>query len=542
MAEQIANINTRSKIDVWDIESYKNYFCTGFIDRDNVLHMHYLVNNKEDEKLVIQACVDSGYTFRTYNLSKDASVLLKKFKKITPKVSTDSLLGNFLDWSDEHVIQDDDAINLAYNSLSYDIQMIEYLKKSIIGNRVQTTTEALRAYSDTLINNTALRSNTTEYEKYNGQVDAAFLNETMIEKGRPTIGLKTLVGLKGGSIIESESNKSGYSKDVYMDTLYNINDISELRDVVFPGKMEQTLNIRKKLLESYPSLDANNVTPNSTSAKFVEYIVAPDGPIDDIPVVDFMYPAKHIAKKLGVPQTDILEDTKQWYIENVYKVVSKHNPKAANDHLAKFLTIYDYYAYFRGKNWNESSRHAMKYGIPAHPKSERRDILRQFGTYILLIDKYGNNSYTYENFSAGGIHGAEIFKEQLERDRQRIKELRDKYKYISAIPKSEKVPGALLSLIKVQSRTNYKGYPQHLMHEIPYLYHQTTPVDEILDPEDFTPFLYTEKQDKTTGEIKGSEGLIKRYAYTSSGHTVHQDFAGYYPMRVTRSQLKRLCA
>ena len=48
----------------WDVESYENFFCAGFINDDDILEMHYLVNSKEDEALVLEACKDSGYTFR----------------------------------------------------------------------------------------------------------------------------------------------------------------------------------------------------------------------------------------------------------------------------------------------------------------------------------------------------------------------------------------------------------------------------------------------------------------------------------------------
>lgn len=504
----------------WDIESYRNFFCCGFLDENDHLEMHYIVNSEEDRSKVEAACQNSKYSFTLYDLKIDASKLVHHFKKQIPSSGERSLIGEFLGM-EEKKVESRTEYYVAYNSLSYDIQMIDFLLKSIIANRVQTTTESLRAYSDTLINDTARRVNTKDYEMFANQVDSAFLNETMIDCGKPTIGLKTLVGVKGGSIIESESNKTGWSNDIYEDTLYNINDISELRDVVFPDKMELTMKVRQQLLDSYPSLKANGVTLNSTSAKFVEYIVSPDGPIDDTPTVSFMYPAKHVANKYGIEQFDVLEDTKQWYIENVYKVVLKNNPHAARKNLAKFMSIYNFYASFRGKNWNESARHLMKYGIPAQPKSERRELLKTYGTYLPLIDKYGNDSYTYENFSAGGIHGAEINKEQLLQDRAKIKYLRDTYKHISAIPKKE-VSAALLNLIKFQSRTSYGDYPVSLSHEIPFLASKTQMVDEILDPDDFTPFMVSSKS--------GAESIIERYKYTSIGESVHQDFAGYYPM------------
>ena len=509
-----------SKKQFWDIEAYENYFCCGFVDEYDFLEMHYIVTNDDDRKEVIRACEDSGLEYVAYDLTKDATVFIEHFRKIIPSDGKSSLLSDFLGITEEVVLPKED-VYISFNGISYDIQMIDKITQSILSGKVQTTPETLRLYSDSLIDNTARRVPTLPYELYANQVDAAYLNETMMEEKRPTIGLKTLIGTKGGSIIESESNTSGVSNDIYGDTLYNINDCKELKDVVFPGKLEQTLTIRQALLKKYPSLRENKVTPNSTSAQFVENIVAPYEPIDDDPVVSFMYPAKHIAEEKGVEQMDMLEYTKEWYIENVFKVIMKRNPAAAKKHLAKFMTIYDFYASIRGKNWNSSARHFMKYGIDPLPKTERRALMGRYGTYLPMIDKNGIDSYTYVNFSLGGIHGAEVFATQLEQDRAEIRELREKYGKISQIPKG-KVSTALLNLIKAQSRTQYNGFPQSLSHEIPYFFKNTEEVDDILDPEEFTPFMYQQKYDV--------EKLIKRYRYTSAGESVHQDFAGYYPM------------
>lgn len=511
----------------WDIESYRNLFCAGFLDDNDFLEMFYIVNNEEDRDQVRKACAVSKYKFKMYDLTKDASRLMYHFEKRIPR-EENSILSEFLGLTDKEIKPKEDWY-IGYNTLGYDIQMIDYLLKSVLANRVQTTTETLRKFSDTLINDTARRVNTKDYEMYANQVDAAFLNETMIESNRPTIGLKTLVGTKGGSIIESESNKTGYSNDIFYDVLYNINDISELRDVVFPGKMALTFDVRKSLLERYPTLKENKITVNSTSAKFVEFIVSPYEPIDDIPTVSYMYPAKHICEKLGVEQKDMLEYAKDWYMENVFKSVYKHNPAAAKKHLTKFMSIYEYYDNFRGKNWNDSMRHLMKYQIQPEPKANRRKLLDDYGVFIPFIDKYGNDSYTYANFSSGGIHGAEIFYAQLEQDRRKIAELREKYVYISRIPSGE-VSQALLNLIKAQSRTQYKDYPVSLSHEIPKFMKLTEQVDEILDPNEFTPYMYN--------STKKCEDIIERYKYTSTGMSVHQDFAGYYPMRATRFVVK----
>lgn len=506
----------------WDIESYRNLFCCGMLDDNNHLEMFYRVNNATDEAEVLRACQDSGYKFTTYDLTKDMSRFIWHFQKRIPRSSTTSLLASFLNEDDKEVLPKENWY-FGYNTLHYDIPMCDHLIQSSLSNKLQTTAESIRNFSDRLVSGSTPYFDTSPYERYANQVDCAYLNEKMIKHGRVTIGLKTLVGTRGGSIIESASNKTGYSKNIYDDVLYNINDIVELRDVVYPGVMQTAFKVRESLLNTFPSLKAHGITVNSSSAKFVEYIVSPDKPIDDIPVVSYMYPAKHIAKKLGVKQTDVLEDTKNWYMEYVFKRVAKHNKAAAMAHLVKFLSVYEYYSSFRNKNWNDSALQAMTYGIEAHSKSERRDVLDKYGTYLPLIDEYGNDSHTYMNFSVGGVHGAEINYAQLKRDREKIQYLKDTYGKISMIPKKE-VSTSLLNLIILQSRTQYKNYPQHLSHEVAYMYHNTEQTDTILEPSEFTPYMYD------SGPKKRKEILIGRYSYTSIGKSIHQDFSGYYPM------------
>ena len=415
----------------WDIESYDNLFCVGFLDEADHLDMFYLC---EDHQAVERACRDSGYDYTCYDLKTEGNLLKEYMANPVPSDGSPTLLSQFLG-VDNEVVKPKEDWYFAFNCINYDIPMIDYVLKSMVSGRVRVSTEALRKYSDMVINATRSVMNTTPYLRYGNHVDVAFLNETKIEGGRPTAGLKTLVGILGGSIIESESNKTGHSENIYEDILYNINDIAELKHTVFPGFLQQKFKVRKTLLEKYPHLKDYGVTVNSTSAQFVEGIVSPDKPIEDTPTVTYLYPAPHIAKELGVPRTDILEDTKNWYMKRVYEPIRKVDPKAANVHLAKFMSIYQYYDFYRGKNWNESTTHLLNHGIPPHTKSERKVADRTFGVILPFIDRNGNESPSYVRFSIGGIHGAEINQKQLDQDRAKIRELKEKYGYISKIPK-----------------------------------------------------------------------------------------------------------
>lgn len=511
----------------WDIECYDNLFCVGFLDDNDFLDMFYLVESIRDEEEVLRACRDSGYKFAAYDLKSDGMKLAEYMKNPIPSDGSPTLLSSFLG-VDNEVVKPKEDWYFAYNCINYDIPMIDYVLKSMVSGRARVSNEALKKFSDRLINATKAIVNTTPYLLYGNHVDLAFLNETKVEQNRPTVGLKTLSGILGGSIVESESNKSGHSEDIHYDILYNINDIAETKKRVFPGFLQNKFKTKLRLLQKYPHLKEHGITVNNTSAKFVEFIIAPDKPIKDNPVMTLMYPAPHMAKEFGCEPFDVLEDTKDWYMKNVYEPVSKINKQAADMHLAKFMNIYAYYDYFRGENWNESASHMFEYGIKPKTKLDRKRADRTFGVILPFMDKNGNESPSYARFSIGGIHGAELNQKQLDQDRAKIRELKEKYGYISKLPKNC-CSRALLNLIIAQSRTSYNGYPVRLSHEIPLFYQNTECVDEIVDPEQFSPYM-VQKEKSINGLYDYQEDLLNRYKYTTSGNSAHQDFASYYPV------------
>lgn len=512
----------------WDIECYDNLFLCGFQDDNDFIEMFYLSNEPQE---VIRALEDCPYAYAAHDLTKDGLLLKEFMENPIPSDGRPTMLSEFLGTSNRIVKPKEDWY-FAYNCMNYDIPMIDYVIKSMLGGSVRVSTIKLRAFSDRLIAGSSRATGIVKpYIEYGNHVDVAFLNETKIEEGRPIVGLKTLVGMLGGSIIESESNKTGHSKSVYDDTLYNINDIAELKHTVFPGFLSSRFKIKRNLLNKYPHLKNAGVTVNATSARFVEHVIAPEKPLTDMPVMDYMYPHPAMAKENGVEPFDALDNFRDWYMEHVFGPVWKENSKAAALHLAKFQSIYDYYSYFRNKNWNDSVRQLMAYGINPEPYENRKIPDKTFGVILPLLDRRGKESASYIRFSLGGIHGAEINQKKLEKDREIIGLLRSTYKTISAIPKGA-CPPALKNLIIEQSRTPYKNYPVRLSHEIPWFYQNTERVDEILQPEDFSPYMVKRKvihrKDKT--ETLYKEDVLERYRYTSSGLAAHQDFESYYPV------------
>lgn len=533
-----------SKIDwpkrFWDIEVWNDLFLWGVKLDKNKYELHYLAANEEIRQAVLKACeikrmMNGGNTIAVYDLSRDASKLKYHMRQVRPQMTKNAVLMKYLN-STPADVKPKQAWYLSFNGLGYDLPMMEYVLRAITNNRLQTTPQTLRDYSDQLISNRdgrGTRSNAKEHELHGNQIDIAKLEEKLWQEGTLVKGLKTIVGMMGGNIVETESNITGVMTDPVQDVLYHFNDLDISRWIFEITKLSKTFEIRTTLSEMYDTLRAYGITQNGTSAKHVEYIVSPHAHIQDNPVVDFMYPAEHVAKRHGIERFDVLEYFRTWYIQNVYAQVSKFNKRMALVQLAKFNSIYNSFAYIRGKNTNILDSHYAQYGIPSVARHElKAQMNRLFATHLMLIDRHGRESGTYVKFSLGGIHGADYYQEQLEQDRAKIRELRTMYKKVSKIP-GHAVSPQLLALIRKQSRSQYMDYPEAMSHEIPEFYKNTVEVDDIIAPEDFGPFCVepaTDPKKKKLGAV--SETLLDRYRYTSISKVVHQDFAGYYPMLI----------
>ena len=148
--------------------------------------------------------------------------------------------------------------------------------------RLQTTDykphlQTLRDYSDQLISNRdgrGIRSNNKDHELHGNQIDIAKLEEKLWNEGVLVKGLKTIVGMMGGNIVETESNITGVMTDPVQDVLYHFNDLDISRWIFEITKLSKTFEIRTTLSEMYDTLRAYGITQNGTSAKHVEYIVS----------------------------------------------------------------------------------------------------------------------------------------------------------------------------------------------------------------------------------------------------------------------------
>lgn len=388
-------------------------------------------------------------------------------------------------------------------------------------------------------------------------IDVARLNEKLQK-----VGLKRLLGMLGLQIMESEKLENDTrinTLEEFADLLaYNISDVVNLQ-LLFEHKVYQNaFNVRGQLLKTFPAtvygqkkgyaqdgrempVDVGNYTNirkdrlarDSTSAKFVEYAIAPYKPIKDIPAVSFIYPSEFEAKKLGIKQTDILEDTKRFFEENV---TANPNDQAHKD----FMEIYNFYDSIRGHNFNSSKAYMQHYGEATEAKNNQyiRGLMSKYNTNLFYHhkDAQGNvyRSSCLANFSIGGIHGAEVNTTLFNQDLTEYQNERAIQDYVESL-----YPSATDAL----NGPTYITLPEHL--PLTDRVKKKINDDGTIKIRDFVKSGSTKKKGawrsipgvdlfkKGKGEA-GSWSVQDKYKFVSVGPSHHEDFTSYYPLLLSR--------
>lgn len=386
-------------------------------------------------------------------------------------------------------------------------------------------------------------------------IDVARLNEK--SQG---IELKRLLGTLGLQIKEShkfESNEQIDTLEEFADRLScNIYDVLNLQTLFEQKIYQKSFNIRGRLLNDYPqtiygprkgrpsenqeaqvdtgnylNVRKNRLTRDSTSASFVEYAIAPYKPIKDIEKVSFIYPSESEAKKLGIVPTDILEDTKTFFEQNV---TSDPNDRVHQD----FMQIYRFYDAIRGRNFNSSKAYKEHYpnGIESLGTAYIKELMSTYNTNLFYHRKNENGhvyrSSCFVNFSIGGVHGAEINVKRFEEDQEECKRDRIIQEYVESLYPSitEALNGE--SSIKI---------PEHL--QIPKRLEDKISEDRKIKLQEFTKFgslkanaVWRDKMnvDLFKKNSSGSWTIQSKYTYVSSGASHHQDYESFYPLLLSR--------
>lgn len=255
-------------------------------------------------------------------------------------------------------------------------------------------------------------------------IDAARLNEA-----QQMVALKKLLGMIGRQILESDKLR-GYNAVIKtMDELiellaYNVSDCVGLGQLFDDPTYAGAFDLKMALMTEYPEtiyakksdsyapdmrpnrIRRGRLTPDSSSAKFVGVILSPYGNLKDSETVSFMYPSEVVAKELGIPRVNVLEESKKFFYDSITDPTAR----------AQFDQVYDYYKSIEGKNYNESEEYAKNY--PQGPPVSYLANIPRKPNNLSYFRADGSESSCFATFSTGGIHGAEADFNSLIRDLQ----------------------------------------------------------------------------------------------------------------------------
>ena len=435
---------------------------------------------------------------------------------------------------------------LGYNSYNYDTTMLAmffnlwfYAGSERNALRKAPTADAMRSFNDKLFseykNNMPKALERKKGSFTDRHTSAACIRKNMLLSGRHVnvarlnekqqhVGLKRLLGTLGYQILESDKLSS--DKDIIktFDELceliaYNASDVINLACLFNHDLYQAQFSLKRELLNTYPQLvymrkhDAHGeetydadinprrvredrLTIDSSSAQFATKCLCPYDHLSDLETVSYLYPSERKAKELGIPQVNVLEETKKFFYANF------EQPRLR----ARFDKIYNYYKSIEGKNFNASDFYKQDY-----PKSgdalQIQDIPKT-ECCLPYFNKDGSASSGFVLFSIGGIHGAEFNMDLYVHDFKKYWRLVKDLEYVkSQYPNPQSLKCAKRVLMQdgtvveasnflKSGKAEYKEYKE--------------------------PVLFSKNDD-------GSTELNKRYVFTSISLTNHEDFTSYYP-------------
>lgn len=409
-------------------------------------------------------------------------------------------------------------------------------------------------------------------------IDAARLNEH-----QSRVGLKRLLGMMGYQVLESDR----LSNEPHVDTAdnlaelvaYNVSDCVGLGNLMRDPAFSANFDLKRSMMSTYPetvfmepSRGANvpatgdrrrvsdfRLVPSSTSARFVATVLCPYGDkLDDLESVSFDYPAPDVATRRGVPMTNILEDTRAFF----HSRVSDPGARARVD------AILDWYKRFEGKNFDDSQRYHEHWdairrarGLEPLPVMNVRDIPPAPNCVPYYSSASGDTSSCFAAFSVGGLHGAEANMRLFDADMDAWRKGRDLMDAIRAACPDPLDAWKGVTLADGTSITRDKG--RYVVHHadgtaVPFsqvygaardsyygpkstrksLEARRDAVAAAADPESEAAAWDARGVGYRTPEPEprlfkqadnGTLALDPRYAYTSVGPVVHEDFSSYYP-------------
>ena len=447
---------------------------------------------------------------------------------------------------------------MGYNSFNYDsVMMALFFDECRIDDTgeitANITAEEMRKHNDQLFTN-EYKSNMPSYlnpskppfhYRRSWIVSGRHIDIARLNEKQRHVGLKRLLGQLGYQILESDklgvNNNTIETLDEFFDLIaYNVSDCINLCKLFQHPYYQGQFSTKKGMLDQYPELvytDTNKTSVrrnpfvvDTSSAQFATRTLSPYGHLTDIETVSFLYPEKDIADKLGIEQTDVLDDSLKFMEDNF--------GKDSDAYKTFYKNIYSYYNDIRGKNFNNSENYKQTYtNLKEHKTALSPYSISEIPTRpncIPYYNKDGSPSSCFVTFSTGGIHGCEYNKALYEKDItlwEKDCELREKVKACLTpleLVQAKKIEDAgkeysatyflkASATINGQTLTKSQTNLRNLTPEQQQVFWKDKPAK----PQLFIK-ASTKKDNHTTK-------LNPKYVYTSSDPANHEDFTSYYP-------------
>jgi hypothetical protein len=512
-----------------------------------------------------------------------------------------------------------------YNSYNYDTTMLAvYFMEAMAHVAAKTAFQpaspaAMRGHNDELFTE-AFKSFMPRYltqgRVAGGQGWKSLVNRiraAMIDSGRhldvarlnekqQRVGLKRLLGMMGHQILESDK-LSGHNAvvktadELYELLAYNVSDVVYLDKLFQHPTYAASFDLKKALMDEYPEtvyqqvpgkhvpdvkpwrIRRGRLTPDSTSAKFVSYVLSPYGALKDIEAVSFLYPSEKVAAERGIERVNVLDESRKFFYESISSPAAR----------AQFDLVYDYYRSIEGSNFNTSEGYVDQFKnkktgqLPVALRPKVLADVPKSPNNLPYFRADGSPTSCFATFSTGGIHGAEAdlnayatdFAEyvqevvMLNAARTEVPDAKDLIAMAKAQAGDVVLPdGSSVDVRKVvigvtTGKPSYRKVTKNTSPEVEEMLeraqlHHPDPADLValadLDsglvslpsgttvsykkvlsnvtlknaeyrdrPTRGRPVLFVDKAD-------GSTKLHGKYVYTSADEAIHEDFASYYPL------------
>lgn len=286
---------------------------------------------------------------------------------------------------------------------------------------------------------------------------------------------------------------------------------------------------------------ARRLIPSSTSARFVERILSPYGTLDDLEYVSYDYPSDRVlAEHPELNRINVLEHVR----DRFRRMVTDPTAREAMER------VFDAYRALEGRNFNASDHYRQTWGVGEGPYRTLDEAHQPISPYEIMpgticttyFHADGTPSNAYVTFSIGGIHGAEYNQALYEADRAAATARAAGFEKVHGEWVAKVAERDVFNKALAQARTSYDSAARLL----------ESGVDGIRVGDVFVPsgalvtatgkswrraygmkgLLAREPRRRDVDDVRlftDNGKLASRYAITSIGRMIHEDFSSYYP-------------